>query len=179
MRNGSVDARLPAEAAALARCIRDAHGDGAAAHLQDGRLSPRVWHQCVAVACGLEVTKHFCETDVLGHVQRTAPVLEELLHDWKERLACVREARSLGMFGAVDLVEVRGPNVGNRFADFQGNVLSESGRKVPEFKRRLLEEGVIAFFRNCLLHAAPPLISTEPELRDAFARVERALQVFE
>ena len=53
MRNGSVDARLPAEAAALARCIRDAHGDGAAAHLQDGRLSPRVWHQCVAVACGL------------------------------------------------------------------------------------------------------------------------------
>ena len=53
MRNGTVDARLPAEAAALARCIRDAHGDGAAAHLQDGRLSPRVWHQCVAVACGL------------------------------------------------------------------------------------------------------------------------------
>ena len=87
--------------------------------------------------------------------------------------------RSLGLFGAADLVEVRGPNAGNRFANFKGEVLSESGKKIPEFKQRLQEEGVLAFFRNCLIHAAPPLITGPEELKDAFARVGRALQVFE
>merc|ERR1712224_190269 len=66
-----------------------------------------------------------------------------------------------------------------RFASFGGEVMSESGHKIPAFKKALRDEGIIAFFRNCLLHAAPPLITSEPELRDAFARVGRALKVFD
>jgi len=133
----------------------------------------------VALACGYEVLKHMNKTDVMGHVSKMEPVLKELMQGLVDEHACVRQVRSIGMFGAADLVETKGPNAGNRFASFSGAAISESAAKIPAFKKALHEEGVIAFFRNCLLHAAPPLVTTEPELRDAFGRVHKALRVFD
>merc|ERR1712196_557351 len=133
----------------------------------------------VSLACAYEVVKYFMKEDVLGHVQSMEPVLEELMQELYDNHACVREVRVIGLFGGADLVETQGPNKGNRFASFGGEVVSESGHKIPAFKKALRDEGIIAFFRNCLLHAAPPLITSEPELRDAFARVGRALKVFD
>ena len=43
------------------------------------------------------------------------------------------------------------------------------------FKRALKAEGLIAFFRNCMIHVCPPLTITPEELRDGFGRLRRAL----
>lgn len=73
---------------------------------------------------------------------------------------CVRHGRVLGMFGAVDLIDVdpTSANHGNRISPVQGGGLQ--AHKLAAFKAAMLEEGVIAFFRNNLLHVAPPLIIT-------------------
>ena len=39
----------------------------------------------------------------------------------------------------------------------------------------MLDEGLMALFRNCMIHVTPPLVITEPELRDGFQRLHRAL----
>ena len=47
--------------------------------------------------------------------------------------------------------------------------------KVAAFKRALKAEGLIAFFRNCMINVCPPLTITPEELRDGFGRLRRAL----
>ena len=78
-----------------------------------------------------------------------------------------------GLFAAADLVETCGPNKGNRISPLQGG--GPSGHKIAAFKQAMLDEGLIALFRNCIMHVAPPLIITEEELRDGFRRLNRAL----
>ena len=86
---------------------------------------------------------------------------------------CVRQARVIGLFGCADLVDMVGPNAGNRVSGLQGG--GPSNDKIVAFKAALLDEGIISLFRNCMLHVAPPLVISEAELRDGFERVHRAL----
>ena len=79
------------------------------------------------------------------------------------------------MFGAADLVDTEGSNKGNRISSLQGG--GPNAVKIAAFKQAMLDEGIISLFRNCILHVAPPLITTEPELRDGFQRMHRALKV--
>jgi len=76
------------------------------------------------------------------------------------------------MFGAFDLVDVKGPNKGNRFCRYEG------GASAMKLKQAMNDEGLIALFRQTLVHVAPPLITTEEELRDGFERMDRALTSF-
>jgi len=41
------------------------------------------------------------------------------------------------------------------------------------------QEGLIGFVRPPQVHCAPPFVITEAELRDGFARLDRALAVLE
>ena len=45
-----------------------------------------------------------------------------------------------------------------------------------EFKKALAENGVYGLLRLPLMHAAPPLIINEDELRDGFERVHAAIE---
>lgn len=44
-----------------------------------------------------------------------------------------------------------------------------------EFKKAMLDEGMYGLLRLPLVHVAPPLVITEDEMRDGFARIGRAL----
>ena len=50
---------------------------------------------------------------------------------------------------------------------------------VAPFKKALLDEGIYGFMRPPVLHSAPPLVISEAELREGFARVDRALDVLD
>ena len=128
----------------------------------------------VAMACGYEVVKHTLEADVLGHVRELAPVLKELMQALADEHDCVRQVRSVGLFGAADLVNTSGPDAGNRVSPLQGG--GPNAAKINGFKQAMLDEGLISLFRNCMIHVAPPLVITEPELRDGFDRMHRALK---
>ena len=46
-------------------------------------------------------------------------------------------------------------------------------------RKAMREEGVYGLLRPPFVHCAPPLVINEEELRDGFARVDRALDVLD
>ena len=62
----------------------------------------------------------------------------------------------------------------NRVSSLAGG--GPAADKINLFKKAMKDEGLISLFRNCMIHVAPPLIITEPELRDGFNRLHRALK---
>jgi taurine--2-oxoglutarate transaminase len=125
----------------------------------------------VSLACGYAVVKHMLDEDIVGRVQReTAPVMEAEMASLVEDFACIRQARAVGLFACCDLVSTK---TGDRVAPMAGG--GPNAEKVAAFKRALKEEGLIAFFRNCMIHVCPPLTITPEELRDGFGRLRRAL----
>lgn len=127
----------------------------------------------VAMACGYAALKHFLETDVLGHVQRTIqPVMISELNRLVEKYSCVRQARAAGAFGCLDLQD---PKTGERPMQV-GDPMPPA---IANFKKAFNNEGLIGFVRPPQVHCAPPLVITEAELRDGFERLDRALGVLE
>jgi adenosylmethionine-8-amino-7-oxononanoate aminotransferase len=128
----------------------------------------------VSVACAYEVIKYTLEADVLGNVKALAPVLEEEMQRLVDEHDCIRQARTVGLFGGCDIVNTTGPDAGNRVSSLAGG--GPAADKINLFKKAMKDEGLISLFRNCMIHVAPPLIITEPELRDGFNRLHRALK---
>jgi adenosylmethionine-8-amino-7-oxononanoate aminotransferase len=127
----------------------------------------------VALACGYACLKHFVETDILGHINKSIqPVMISELNRLVEKYDCVRQARALGAFGCLDLQD---PKTGER----PMQVGEAMPPPIANFKKAFNEEGLIGFVRPPQLHCAPPLVITEAELRDGFARLDRALAVLE
>ena len=114
----------------------------------------------------------------------------------------VKQGRALGLFGCIDTVgnifvcELRlltnhlqvhtyaptnqpsngnlGPQVdttGRLSQQLQGPMTADNAA----FKKALRDKGVLGLLRLPLMHIAPPLVITEEELRDGFARVGKVL----
>jgi adenosylmethionine-8-amino-7-oxononanoate aminotransferase len=50
---------------------------------------------------------------------------------------------------------------------------------MQSLKAALTRNGIMGIFRPPLLHCTPPLVITEPELREGFQRVSRSLSEME
>ena len=112
------------------------------------------------------------DTDVLGNVQKLAPVMEEQLGLLVDKHVCVRQARCAGLFGCLDLEDPKTGRLVQRLED-------PNPPAVVALKKALRANGIYAFLRPPLLHCAPPLIISEEELVDGFDRVSRSLSVMD
>lgn len=56
----------------------------------------------VAMACAYENVKYLIKNDVIGHVQRLAPVFENAMKEIADNHPCIKQYRSIGMFGCFD-----------------------------------------------------------------------------
>jgi len=83
------------------------------------------------------------------------------------RHPCVLQGRAIGAFACLDLVRK------------DGSSLNMLGEDLPQealvVKESLTRNGLIGLFRSPMLHICPPLIITEEELTDLFARLDRVL----
>jgi adenosylmethionine-8-amino-7-oxononanoate aminotransferase len=129
----------------------------------------------VALACAYECVKHLVKHDLPGH----AANLEEVMLEWHERLVeshpSVLQARAVGLFGCLDLVDGNGAEL----QPLSGPTNPAAATAVGALKKALIDEGVHSFVRAPYLHTAPPLIISEEELRDGFGRIDRALDAFD
>merc|ERR1712203_538676 len=113
------------------------------------------------------------ESDLLGHVRKTLqPVMISELDRLAAKFAHVRQARAVGAFGCLDLQD---PKTGER----PMQVGDPMPPPIANFKKAFNEEGLIGFVRPPQVHCAPPLVITEAELRDGFARLDRALSTLD
>jgi adenosylmethionine-8-amino-7-oxononanoate aminotransferase len=64
----------------------------------------------VAMACAYENVKHLIKSDVIGHVQRLAPIFNECMQNLTEKHPSIKQYRHIGMFGCFDAQRPDGSN---------------------------------------------------------------------
>lgn len=118
----------------------------------------------VPAAVALETLKIYAERDIVGHVRRVAPALQDGLRALQQH-PLVGEARGLGLIGALELV-----------ADKDGKTpfdpkLAVGARVVAKAQAN----GLILRAMGDAVAFAPPLIITEAEIAELLSRFRAAL----
>jgi taurine---2-oxoglutarate transaminase len=110
------------------------------------------------------------DDDTMNHVQRCGRTMSELHAQMKEKHPSVGDVRSIGLFGALELVRNR--RTKEPMAPF--NATSPEMQRLVAYLR---ENGMYAFANWNNLFTNPPLCITEEQLRESFAIIDRALEI--
>ena len=126
----------------------------------------------LACAAALAVISVYEEDQLIENARRMGAVMRQLLDDLARKHPSVGAARSIGLFGLVELVRDRAKKV--PLAPFNGT--SDEMAALGKFFR---QEGLYTFVRWNTFFTNPPLCITEAELREAFAIIDRGLEITE
>jgi hypothetical protein len=121
-------------------------------------------------AAALGAIQAYEEDDMVGNAQRMGAVLQRHHKKLQERHPCVGATRSIGLFGALELV--RDHRTLEPLAPFNGTS--------PEMKaigQALLDAGLYTFVRWNTIMTNPPLCITEAQLDEAFEILDSALEI--
>jgi taurine--2-oxoglutarate transaminase len=110
------------------------------------------------------------EDHLLENARRMGVVMKELLGELARKHPSVGAARSIGLFGLVELVRDKAKKT--PLAPFNGT--SDEMAALGKFLR---QEGLYTFVRWNTFFTNPPLCIKETELREAFAIIDRALEI--
>jgi taurine--2-oxoglutarate transaminase len=121
-------------------------------------------------AAALGAIQAYEEDDMVGNARRMGALLAKHHRRLQERHACVGAVRSIGLFGAIELVRNR--RTLEPLAPFNGTS--------PEMKaigQALLDAGLFTFIRWNTVMTNPPLCITEDELDEGFEILDAALEI--
>lgn len=121
-------------------------------------------------AAALGAIQAYEEDDMVGNARRLGPVLARHHKRLQERHPCVGAARSIGLFGALELVRDR--STMEPLAPFNGTS--------PEMKaiaQALIDAGMHTFVRWNTIMTNPPLCVTEDELGEGFEILDSVLEI--
>jgi taurine--2-oxoglutarate transaminase len=124
---------------------------------------------CAAALATLAVYE---EDDLIARARTMGAVLRQHLDDLAARHPIVGAARSIGLFGLVELVKDR--ETMEPLAPFNG-----TSAPMATLARFLRENGLYTFVRWNTFFTNPPLIVTEDELTHGFEIIERGLSEVE
>jgi taurine---2-oxoglutarate transaminase len=122
---------------------------------------------CAAALATLDVYE---EDGLIENARRMGDVMRRLLAGLEARHASVGATRSIGLFGIVELVRNRAKR--EPLAPFNGT--SPEMRELAAFFR---EAGLYTFVRWNTFFTNPPLCIDEAQLHEAFAIIDRALEI--
>eukprot|EP00594_Rhizosolenia_setigera_P009074 CAMPEP_0178956132 /NCGR_PEP_ID=MMETSP0789-20121207/10040_1 /TAXON_ID=3005 /ORGANISM="Rhizosolenia setigera, Strain CCMP 1694" /LENGTH=507 /DNA_ID=CAMNT_0020637939 /DNA_START=170 /DNA_END=1693 /DNA_ORIENTATION=+ len=125
----------------------------------------------VAMACAYENIKHLFKENIVGRVQDMAPLFEAEMARLAAKHPSIKQYRSIGIFGCLDIQEVDGSN-----PKLQHVAPHEAFLK---YKKAFNDNGLVGLHRYPHIHCAPPLNITEAELIDGFNRLDNALDVLD
>jgi taurine--2-oxoglutarate transaminase len=164
MAKGLTSAYVPLGAVGMRRRIAD--------HFHDRAFPGGLTYNSHPLACAaaLATIAAYEEDDMIANARRMGVVMKDLLAGLPARHPSVGAVRSIGLFGIVELVRDR--KTRQPLAPFGGT--SEEMAALGRFFR---EEGLYTFVRWNTFFTNPPLCITEPELREAFAIIDRALEI--
>ena len=118
----------------------------------------------VSAAVALETLAIYAERDVLGHVRQVAPVFQRELRRFADH-PLVGEARGVGLVGALEMV-----------ADKAARTPFDPSLKVgARIARAARDHGLITRAMGDTMGFSPPLVISETEIVEMFARFARAL----
>ena len=124
----------------------------------------------LACAAALATIGVYEEDRLLENARQLGTVMRSLLEDLEHRHPSVGATRSIGLFGIVEVV--RNPETREPMAPFNGT--SPEMQALGKFFRA---EGLYTFVRWNTFFANPPLCITEAEMREAFAIIDKGLEI--
>jgi taurine--2-oxoglutarate transaminase len=124
----------------------------------------------LACATALATIAVYEEDQLIENARRVGSVMRGMLEDLERRHRSVGAVRNLGLFGIVELV--RNPETREPMAPFNGS--SPEMQSLGKFFRA---EGLYTFVRWNTFFTNPPLCITEAELREAFAIIDKGLEI--
>ncbi|HEY7292754.1 MAG TPA: aminotransferase class III-fold pyridoxal phosphate-dependent enzyme [Vicinamibacterales bacterium] len=124
----------------------------------------------LACAAALATIGVYEEDGLIDNAKKMGGLMADLMTDLTLRHPSVGAARSIGLFGLVELVRDRAKRT--PMAPFNGT--SDEMAALGRFFR---EEGLYTFVRWNTFFTNPPLCITEAELREAFAIIDKGLDI--
>jgi taurine--2-oxoglutarate transaminase len=121
-------------------------------------------------AAALRTIAVYEEDGLIENARRMGDVMRGLLDDLRGRHPSVGATRNIGLFGIVELV--RNPKTLEPMAPF--NSTSPEMQALGKFFRA---EGLYTFVRWNTFFTNPPLCITEAEMREAFAVIDKGLEI--
>jgi len=106
------------------------------------------------------------EPGFMEHTKKMGKVMTELHSQMKEKHKCVGDARSTGLFGALELVKNK-------------KTKEPLANEMLEFSAFLKSKHLFHFAFGHLLHTNPPLIINEQQLRESFAIIDEGLTLID
>jgi len=107
---------------------------------------------------------------LIEHAREMGVVMRGLLEDLEARHPSVGATRNLGLFGIVELVRNR--ETLEPLAPFNG-----TSPEMQALGKYFRQEGLYTFVRWNTFFTNPPLCITEEELREAFAIIDKGLEI--
>jgi len=124
----------------------------------------------LACAAALATLQVYEDDKLIENARTMGALMKTLLAELARKHPSVGAARSLGLFGLVELVRDRAKKT--PLAPFNGT--SPEMAALGKFFR---QEGLYTFVRWHTFFTNPPLCITEAEMRDAFAIIDRGLEI--
>jgi taurine--2-oxoglutarate transaminase len=164
MAKGLTSAYVPLGAVGVRRSIAD--------HFKDKVFYGGLTYNSHPLGCAaaLATIQVYEEDGLINRAREMGVLMHGLMDDLKARHPSVGDARNLGLFGIVELT--RNPDTREPLAPFNG-----TSPEMQALARFFREEGLYTFVRWNTFFTNPPLSITEPELREAFAIIDRGLAI--
>jgi taurine--2-oxoglutarate transaminase len=124
----------------------------------------------LACAAALGAIQAYEEDDMVGNSQRMGAVLARHHKKLRERHPCVGAARSIGLFGCLELV--RDSETLEPLAPFNG-----TSPEMKAISQALLDGGLYTMTRWNVVMTNPPLCITEAQLDEGFEILDSALEI--
>jgi taurine--2-oxoglutarate transaminase len=124
----------------------------------------------MSCAAALATIKVYEDDDLVGNSMRLGRVLANHHRRLQERHPCVGAVRSIGLFGALELVRNR--KTLEPLAPFNG-----SSPEMDAIARALLDAGMYTYIRWNTIMTNPPLCISEAELDEGFEIMDTALEI--
>lgn len=125
----------------------------------------------VAIATAYEAVKFIVQNDIVGRVQRLAPIFEANMQRLADKHPCIKQYRAIGLFGCFDIQDLSGG-----IPKLQHEAPHDAFHK---YKQAYHEAGLVGLHRYPHVHSSPPLIISEAELQDGFDRLSTAIAVLD
>ncbi len=122
---------------------------------------------CAAALASIAVYE---QDNLIENARRMGVVMRGMLEDLQQRHPSVGATRNIGLFGLVELVRNR--KTLEPLAPF-----NSSAPEMQALAKFFRQEGLYTFVRWNYFFTNPPLCITEDQLRDAFAIIDRGLEI--
>lgn len=124
----------------------------------------------ISLAAAIATIEVMKEDHLVERARATGEVLAEMLAELMDRHPSVGEVRSIGLFGAIELVRNR--QTREPLAPYNG-----SSPEMMALRRFLLDRGLFLYTHWNVVLIIPPLIITPEQLAEGFAILDEGLQI--